>query len=117
MAAGRGPLEAARGGAARQAGVSGAVVPDGRRLGIVCVVFGALAVAALCWTWALSATDLNPPNWIRIPGVLALPIGVMVSAGSAIRGRRTAPRGLIAAGLALTAVALIGFIVLLVILG
>ena len=75
------------------------------------------ALAAFCWTWALSVTDWNPPNWIRIPGVLALPVGAAVSAGSAIGGRRSAPRGLAAAGLALTAADLIGFIVLLVVLG
>jgi hypothetical protein len=62
-------------------------------------------------------TDWNPPNRIQIPGVLALPVGAAVSAGSAIGGRRSAPRGLAAAGLALTAADLIGFIVLLVVLG
>jgi hypothetical protein len=117
MGAGRGPFERTRGGGERRPAVSGAAVPYGRRLGIICAVFGAVAVASFCWTWALSVTDLDPPNWIRIPGILALPLGVVAAVGSAIAGRRSAPRGLLATGLALAAAALVGFLVLIVVLG
>lgn len=91
---------------------------DTARAGRLSVVFGALAVAGLAWTWALSTLpDLNPPNWLRIPGILLLPLGVLAALVTALiavrgRGRRDAVVGLVLAGAAVA-----GFIALLAVAG
>jgi hypothetical protein len=80
--------------------------------GTWCAVFGAVAVASLIWLWSLTAADFNPPNWIRIFGVAWLPIGVTGSLVTGILGRRGPDRVGVVIGLVLTALALIGFVVL-----
>lgn len=114
MTAGQGRFGQARPRAASLAGSR-----EGRRLGIACTVFGALAAVAFLWLWALSVSPvLNPPDWIRILGIAGFPVGIVGSAAAAVAARGTAAgRGWIAAGLSLAAAALAGFIILVAVLG
>ena len=82
------------------------------QFGTWCAVFGALALAALIWLWSLTAVDFNPPNSVRIFGVAWLPIGVAGSLATGILGRRGPGRVGVVVGLVLTALAVIGFVVL-----
>lgn len=75
-------------------------------------IFGAIAVAALIWLWSLTTADFNPPIWVRIFGVAWLPIGMTGSLVTGILGRRGPGRIGVVMGLVLTALALIGFVVL-----
>ena len=86
--------------------------PSSDRLGVLCVTFGALGAAAFLWLAALSLTDFNPPDWIRILGVVWLPIGVAGSLITGVVGRHGPHRVAVTIGLALTALTLIGFVVL-----
>lgn len=114
MAAGQGRFDQAHPGAASLDGSR-----EGRRLGIACTVFGTLAALAFLWLWVLSVSPaLNPPDWIRILGIAGFPIGIVGSAAVAVAARGTAAgRAWIAAGLSLAAAALVGFIILVAVLG
>jgi hypothetical protein len=78
----------------------------------LCAVFGAVALAAFLWLWALTLPDVNPPNWIRILGVIWLPIGIGGAAVTGILGWRGAGRVRSVVGLSLAALAVIAFITL-----
>jgi len=82
------------------------------QLGTACAIFGVLAVAALVWLWSLTLRGFNPPNWIRIFGVVWLPIGVVGAVLTGIPGFRSSDRGKVGVGLSLAALAVIGFIAL-----
>ena len=86
--------------------------PSSDRLGALCVAFGALGAAAFLWLAALTLTDLNPPDWIRILGVIWLPIGMAGSLITGVMGRKGPHRVAVSIGLALTALTAIGFVVL-----
>ena len=47
----------------------------GRRLGTASVVLGLVGLAALGYAWLLSTPDVDPPNWLRVVGLVWLPVG------------------------------------------
>lgn len=94
--------------------------PDVRRSktpGVLSVVFGLVALAAFGWLWALSATPLDPPNWVRILGIVFLPIGIIGGVITGISGLRGAGRGWAIAGLVAVGLTIVAFIVLINVLG
>ena len=83
------------------------------RRGALCLFFGAAAAAALGWLWLLTLPDVNPANWVRILGLLWLPVGVagaVVTGLTGRRGRRPTPSTV--GGLALAGLTVVGFVVL-----
>ncbi|MEV1131606.1 hypothetical protein [Agromyces sp. NPDC049794] len=85
--------------------------------GVLSVVFGLVALAAFGWLWALSATPLDPPNWVRILGIAFLPIGIIGGVITGISGLRGAGRGWAIAGLVVVGLTIVAFIVLITALG
>lgn len=82
------------------------------RYGVLCTAFAAIAAAALVWLWSLTLPGFNPPNWIRILGVVWLPIGSAGSVMTGILGRRGPGRIWVVVGLTLVVLTLAGFIIL-----
>lgn len=80
--------------------------------GTLCAAFGAVAVAAFLWLLSLMLPDFNPPNWIRILGVVWMPIGVAGALVTGYLGRNGPDRSRVVIGLSLAALTVIGFIVL-----
>ena len=88
------------------------------RTGRYSIVLGALALGALAWTWALSVLpDLNPPNLVRIPGILLLPVGVLAGLATGVVALRGDGHRDAVIGLALAGLAVVGFVVLLAVAG
>jgi hypothetical protein len=91
---------------------------DTRRSGLVSVVCGVVAVLALVWTWVLSVSDvLDPPDWVRIPGILLMPAALVVGLAAALQARQGNGRRHGTVGLGLVALVVLGFIVLLNVAG
>ena len=82
-----------------------------RTAGLLSAVAGLVALAAFVWAWLLS-TVLDPPNWVRVPGLLLLPVGLGVAIGAGLAGRRGAGRPWALAGLALVLVTVAGLVAL-----
>ncbi|GAA4378126.1 hypothetical protein [Agromyces bauzanensis] len=74
-------------------------------------MFGLVALAAFAWLWVLSATPLDPPNWVRILGLVFLPIGLLGAVVTGIAGLRGA-RGWAVFGLVAAGLTIVAFIVL-----
>ena len=88
------------------------------RAGTAALVMGALFVAATAFAALLSLSEsFNPPDWVRVAGLVWLPIGFFGTpiAFLVSRGGRGRTRGSV--GLALAFAALVGFVVLLVVAG
>jgi hypothetical protein len=79
--------------------------------GALSAVLGAIGFAALVWAWLLTTT-IDPPNWVRVPGLLLLPIGSLGSLGAGVVGMLTRPRTWAEVGLALGVLTLAGLVVL-----
>ena len=91
---------------------------DTRRSGLVSIVCGVVAVLALLWTWVLSVSDvLDPPDWVRIPGILLMPMALVVGGAAALQARQGTGRRRATVGLGLLALTVLGFIVLLNVAG
>ncbi|MGM9471989.1 hypothetical protein ACS5PJ_08280 [Pseudarthrobacter sp. YS3] len=88
------------------------------RAGTITVVLGVLALAATLFTYVLSlSAGFNPPGWVRVMGLIWLPIGFF-GAAIAYTAARKGPgrrRGML--GLAIAGVGLVAFVVLLFIAG
>lgn len=83
------------------------------RLGTISAVLGTLSVASYFYLIALTQLqDFNPPNWIRIIGMVWLPIGWMGAWLAGWPARHGHERGLALAGMFLGTVSLVAFIVL-----
>ena len=80
--------------------------------GRMSAAFGLSAIAALVWLWVLTATPLDPPNWVRILGLAFLPVGVVGAVIAGMSGRRGAGRTYALVGLSAAAVTVIGFVLL-----
>lgn len=80
-------------------------------VGVLSAVLGGIGLAALVWAWLLT-TSIDPPPWVRAPGLLLLPVGVLGSLSSGVVGLLTRPRFWAAAGLALGVLTLAGLVVL-----
>ena len=86
--------------------------------GVLSAVFGVVALAAFGWLWALSTTPLDPPDWVRILGIVFLPIGIIVGVLTGIPGLRSAAgRPWAIAGFAAVGLTIVAFIVLITVLG
>lgn len=86
--------------------------PADRRLGTASATFGGVALAAMAWLWLLTLPEVNPPNFIRILGLIWLPIGAVVSVATGLLARRGGGRVGALVGLTLTAAALVWFVAL-----
>lgn len=91
---------------------------DTRRSGLVSIVFAVLALSGLVWTWVLSVSDaLDPPNWVRIPGILLMPAALIVALAAGLQARQGTGRTRGNVGLALAALVVLAFVVLLNVAG
>lgn len=88
-----------------------------RRLGRWSATLGLIGAAAFVWLWLLSATPLDPPDWIRILGLVFLPVGVIGAMITGIPAVRGAGRPAALVGLIAAALTVIAFIVILNVLG
>ena len=79
--------------------------------------FGLSGIAALVWLWMLTATPIDPANWVRILGLAFLPVGVVGAVIAGISGLRGAGRRYALVGLSAAAVTVIGFVLLITIYG
>lgn len=79
--------------------------------GTLSAVLGVLGLAALLWAWLLTTT-LDPPSWVRIPGLVLLPVGSLGSLGVGVIGLLTPPRRWAAVGLILGTLTLVGLLLL-----
>ena len=86
--------------------------------GRLSVGFVIAALAALGWTWALSTlADFNPPDWIRIMGILVLSEGSSGVVSRGCRGCGGAERQPAIVGPVIAGLAVVGFVVLLSVAG
>ncbi|WP_142139233.1 hypothetical protein [Acidovorax sp. SLBN-42] len=96
---------------------AGSVSGRSKTAGRLSAVFGLVALAAFGWLWALSATPLDPPNWVRIVGLAFLPIGLVGAVVTGIAGLRGAARAWAVVGLVAAVVTIVAFVVLLTLYG
>lgn len=91
---------------------------DTERSGLLSIVFGALALLGFVWTWVLSVSDvLDPPNWIRIPGILLMPVALVAAVAAGLQARQGTGRRRGDVGLVLAALVVLAFVVLLNVAG
>jgi hypothetical protein len=95
------------------------VVPvDTRRSGSVALVLGALFLAATAFTYVLSLSEaVNPPHWARVAGLVWLPVGLAGVPIAYVLAHPGTGRTRARVGLALGAVGVVAFVVLLVVVG
>lgn len=79
--------------------------------GALSALLGAVGFAALVWAWLLTTT-IDPPTWVRVPGLVLLPIGSLGSLGVGVIGLLTPPRRWAAVGLTLGILTVVGLLVL-----
>jgi hypothetical protein len=86
--------------------------------GTLALLSGALALLATAFAYVLSLTDVvDPPNWVRILGLVWLPLGFFGAPLAYTVARRGPGRARGLAGLVLAAVGLVLFVVLLFVAG
>ena len=91
---------------------------DTQRSGLLSIVFGVLALLGLGWTWVLSVSDvLDPPNWVRIPGILLMPAGLIAAVAFGLQARQGTGRQRGTVGLVLAALVVLAFVALLNVAG
>lgn len=89
-----------------------------RRAGSLALVLGLMALAATAFTWVLSLSDdVNPPNGIRVAGLVWLPIGFFGAPLAFMAARRGPGRRHGLLGLATAGLGLVAFVVLLFVAG
>jgi hypothetical protein len=97
--------------------------PTGRdtasvRAGTVAVVLGVLFLAATVFAFVLSLSEsFNPPNWLRLLGLVWIPIGLLGTPAAYALARRGSGSRLGALGLATAVVGLLAFVALMFIAG
>ena len=79
--------------------------------GALSAILGALGFAGFVWTWLVS-TAIDPPTWLRVPGLLLMPIGTLGSLGIGVVGLLTRPRTWAAVGLTLGVLSVVGLTLL-----
>ena len=79
--------------------------------GALSAILGVVGFAALVWAWLLTTT-IDPPTWVRAPGLVLLPIGSLGSLGVGVIGLLTPPRRWAAVGLTLGTLTLLGLLLL-----
>ena len=62
--------------------------------GKMSVAFGVLTLASVLWIWLISVeTPFDPPQWLRIVGSSAFPIGLGGAIGTGVVAFRIGDRG------------------------
>ena len=88
------------------------------RAGTIALALGVLALAATVYTYVLSLSeDVNPPDWLRIAGLVWLPLGFFGTPVAYALARNGAGRHRAQIGLALAGLGLLAFGALLFIAG
>ena len=88
------------------------------RAGTVALALGILFATAVAFTYVLSLSDrFNPPNWVRVIGLVWLPIGFGGTPIAYILAGRGEGRRLARTGGLIMLVALIAFVALFVAIG
>ena len=83
--------------------------------GTLTLVLGGLFVVATAFAYVVSLSpDVNPPDWVRVLGLLGIPLGFFGTPVAFVVARHETRARV---GLALFAVALVAFVVLLVVAG
>lgn len=86
--------------------------------GKMSLAFGVLTVVSVLWIWLISAeTPFDPPQWLRIVGSSAFPIGLGGAIGTGVVAYRLGDRGRAVLGMGLAAAPLAVFILLQTIYG
>jgi hypothetical protein len=83
----------------------------GNPAGVLSAILGGLGFAGFVWTWLVTAA-IDPPAWVRVPGLLLLPLGTLGSLGIGVVGLLTRPRGWAAVGLTLGLLSVVGLSIL-----
>ena len=83
-----------------------------RSLGIASTVLGVLALLGFAWTGVLTATPIDPPEWLRIAGVWLMPIGLIGALVTGILALRGPGKPWAIVGLVLAGVAVLAFVLL-----
>lgn len=80
--------------------------------GRLSLVFAVLTLASFGWTWLISVSSFDPPEWSRIAGTTVLPFALVgaFAAGAAAYSRGDRVRGALGVGVGLVVV--LAFIVL-----
>ena len=84
---------------------------SGNPAGELSAILGAAGFGALVWAWLLTAA-IDPPAWVRVPGLLLLPVGALGSLGAGVIGLLAPPRRWAAVGLTLGVLTFVGLLVL-----
>jgi hypothetical protein len=79
--------------------------------GALSAILGALGFAGFVWTWLVTAA-IDPPSWVRVPGLLLLPVGMLGALGAGVIGLLARPRASAAVGLILGVLSLVGLTLL-----
>jgi hypothetical protein len=88
------------------------------RAGLVTLVLGSLFAAAVLFTYVLSISDaFNPPDWVRVIGLVWLPIGVVGIPTAYDLARQGEGRTQARVGVVVALVGLVALIALVVALG
>ncbi|WP_404386541.1 hypothetical protein LL946_08190 [Knoellia locipacati] len=88
------------------------------RAGTVALVAGAVTLAATAFTYVLSLSDvIDPPNWLRILGIVWMPLGFVATPILCAVARLGPGRQRAGVGLALALAGLVAFVVLLFVAG
>jgi hypothetical protein len=81
--------------------------------GTIALVLGVLFLAATVFTYVLSLSDsVNPPGWVRVLGLVWLPIGFVGTPIAYVLARKGPGRRLGTVGLAIALLGLLAFVVL-----
>lgn len=86
--------------------------PDPRWTGVVSTVLGALALVGVAWVWLLTATSLDPVEWLRIAGSWLIPLGLVGAVVTGPFGLHGPGRRWAIVGLGLAAATVVAFVVL-----
>lgn len=92
---------------------SSIVEQHGSLQGILSVLFGIATAASTAMIGFTSFTSFNPPDWLRITSMAPLPFLIILSVGCGVQGiKRNSGRAWAIAGLVVTFLSLIAFMIM-----
>ncbi|MCR8671841.1 hypothetical protein NWP09_11915, partial [Agrococcus sp. HG114] len=83
-----------------------------RRLGALAAACGLAGLIGTGWLWAITATDLDAPEWLRVLGAWLMPVGILGGLIVGIPTARGPGRPAAVVGIVLAGLALVGAVVL-----